>query len=149
MILNFRNCTYNDLDFILHLKELGMKWYIEKLYGWDYEVQKEKTIKEYNENFKNMKIIVVDKQDVGITTFCEKDNLCEIGLIAIHPAYQNKGIASQILKNYISIARNKKKRIFIKTYKENPAKRLYSRLGFQVYKTDNTHIYFQINFEEI
>ena len=35
----------------------------------------------------------------------------------------------------------------IKTYKENPAQKLYKRLGFEVYKKDDTHIYLDIDFK--
>ena len=148
MILKLRKCSIDDLEFIIHLKELGMKWYIEKIYGWDYKIQKEKTLNELNKNLKNMNIIIVDGKDVGVTTFCDNDDFYEIGLIIIHPDYQNKGIASQILKEYISIAQNSKKRIIVKTYKENPAQRLYLRLGFKIINTDNTHIHFEINFNK-
>ena len=65
-------------------------------------------------------------------------------LIIIHPDYQNKGIASSIINGYINTARLKNKRIILKTYKENPAQNLYKRLGFKIYKTDSTHIYFDI-----
>ena len=44
MKYELRNYTYNDTDFILELKEYGMKWYIEKIYGWDKDVQKEKKL---------------------------------------------------------------------------------------------------------
>lgn len=147
MDFKLRKCTMNDLDFIIHLKELGMKWYIEKIYGWDYEVQKEKTLNELNKNLNNMNIIVVDGKDVGVTTFCENCDFYEIGLIVIHPNFQNKGIASQILKEYISIAQTNKKRIIIKTFKENPAQKLYLRLGFEICSIDSTHIHFEINFK--
>lgn len=146
MNFELRNCTLNDLEFIIDLKSLGMKWYIEKLYGWDYEIQKQITISELDKDLNNMKIIVVDGKDVGVTTFSEYDDYFEVGLIVIHPDYQNQGIASRIIKNYIEIANFKKKRIILKTYKENPAQRLYMRLGFSVYRTDNTHLYFEINF---
>lgn len=146
MNFELRNCTLNDLEFIVDLKSLGMKWYIEKLYGWDYEIQKQITISELDKDLNNMKIIVVDGKDVGVTTFSEYDDYFEVGLIVIHPDYQNQGIASRIIKNYIEIANFKKKRIILKTYKENPAQRLYMRLGFNVYRTDSTHLYFEINF---
>jgi|GEM_PF-5975693 len=44
MNYTFRNCTNNDIEFILNLKELCLKWYIEKIYGWDKEVQRQKTV---------------------------------------------------------------------------------------------------------
>lgn len=146
MDFTLRDCLMSDAKFILKLKELGMKWYIEKLYGWNVDVQMEKTIAELNENLNNMKIIVAENKDIGVTTFTEYDNYFQVGLIVIHPDFQNKGIASQIIKNYIEIAKNKRKRIIIKTFKENPAQNLYKRLGFQVYETDNTHLHLEINF---
>ena len=44
--IKFRKCDYNDLDYILKLKELGMKWYIEKINGWDINKQIIRTKKE-------------------------------------------------------------------------------------------------------
>ncbi len=146
MNYELRNCTLEDLGFVLELKRLGMKWYIEKLYGWDIDVQKEKTLEEMKSNLHNMKIIIVEGKDVGVTTFCEHEEFFEVGLIIIHPDYQNRGIATCILKEYIKTAKNKRKRIIIKTYKENPAHKLYTRLGFNVYKIDNTHLHLCIDF---
>jgi len=74
MDFTLRNCTLNDLDFILNLKELGMKWYIEKLYGWNAEIQKAKTLEELNKYLNDMKIIMIDNNDAGITTFSEFDD---------------------------------------------------------------------------
>ena len=146
MNYKLRECTLNDLDFILKLKELGMKWYIEKIYGWDASVQKQKTLKELQNNLGNMKIIVVEGKDAGVTTFIEADNYFQVGLTIILPQYQNKGLATSIISEYIIIAKRKKKRIIIRTYKENPVQNLYKRLGFNIYKTDDTHIYLDINF---
>ena len=93
-----------------------------------------------------MKIIVVEGKDAGVTTFIEADNYFQVGLTIILPQYQNKGLATSIISEYIIIAKRKKKRIIIRTYKENPAQNLYKRLGFNIYKTDDTHIYLDINF---
>ena len=144
MNYTLRNCGFNDLEFILELKTLGMKWYIEKIYGWDIDVQRQKTIEELNSNMQDMRVVQVDGKDIGITTFSESDDYYQVGLIIIHPDYQNKGIASSIINGYINTARLKNKRIILKTYKENPAQNLYKRLGFKIYKTDSTHIYFDI-----
>lgn len=144
MKTEFRKCRHSDLGFILNLKELCLKWYIEKIYGWDIKIQREKTIKELDKHINDMRIIMVNEQDIGITTFYEEDNVYIVGLIMIHPDYQNKGIATNIINNYISIAKGNKKKIIIKTYKDNPAKRLYERLGFVKYNEDNTHVHFMI-----
>lgn len=146
MEIKFRKCQFSDIDFIIKLKELCFKWYIDIIYGWDINVQKELTFKELKEHLNDMRIIMDGNKDIGITTFYMKDNVYVVGLIIIEPNYQNKGIATNILNDYINRAKSEKKRIIIKTYKDNPARRLYQRLGFSEYKKDNTHIYLDIDF---
>lgn len=148
MDIKFRNCKYSDIDFILKLKELCFKWYIEIIYGWDIYVQREKTIHELDEHINDMKIITLDNKDIGITTFYEENDIYVVGMIAIHPDYQNNGIATNIINNYIKTAQNEKKKIIIKTYKENPARKLYERLGFKIYNEDNTHVHMSIDYSK-
>lgn len=142
--ITFRNCEYNDVEFIVKLKELGLKWYMEKIYGWDYEIQINKTKKELDKHINDMRIIQIDNTDIGITTFYEENNEFVIGLTLIHPDFRNKGIATQIINSYIKIAQEQKKNINIKTYKYNPAQNLYKRLGFIEDNIDETHIYLKI-----
>ena len=111
MNIEFRNCEYNDVDFILELKELCFKWYIEIIYGWDINIQREKTIHELDKHMSDMRIIKLDNKDVGVTTFYEEEGAYVVGLIIIHPNYQNKGIATNIIKEYIDTAKNENKRI--------------------------------------
>lgn len=146
MDIKFRKCQFDDLDFIVKLKELCFKWYIDIIYGWNINVQKELTLKELKNHIDDMRIIMDNDKDIGITTFYLKDDVYVVGLIGIHPNYQNKGIATKILTDYINKAKNDKKKIIIKTYKDNRARNLYERLGFKIYKEDNTHVYMEINY---
>ena len=148
MKIEFRKCKQDDVSFILELKELGMKWYIEKIYGWNIEIQKEKTKREIEKFIDTMKIIVVDNQDIGVTNFFEDEGKYHVGLIVVHPDYQGKGIATKIINDYIDIAKKEQKEILIKTYKCNPAKKLYEKLGFKQYDEDDTHVYLSINFKK-
>lgn len=145
MKYTLRKCTMDDIDFIFELKKLCIKWYIDIVYGWNDEIQYVKTKKELNRNVNDMKIIFVDNIAVGVTTFSEEDVFYRVGLTMIHPDYQNKGIGSAVLKEYIKIAEKDNKKIIIKTYKDNPAQNLYKRLGFKVYHVDSTHIHLKIN----
>ena len=141
-----RCCEKSDFDLIFKLKKLCMKWYIEKIYGWNEEIQIKKTHNEFERNISDMKIITVDKKDIGVTTFMKNDDCYCVGLIMIPPDYQNNGIATSIISDYIRIAEEDNKKIIIKTFKENPARRLYERLGFKEYDIDNTHVHLQIDF---
>lgn len=148
MNMNFRKCEFSDLEYILKLKEQTMKWYIEILYGWDIDVQREKTKQELDKHINDMRIILVDNKDAGLTTFYKEDDKYIVGLIMVDPIHQGKGMGSKIINDYINIARKENTDIYIKTYKLNPAKKLYERLGFKQYNEDNTHVYLSIEFEK-
>lgn len=143
--LSFRNVIYDDCEFILKLKELCLKWYIEIIYGWDINTQREKTKYELENHKDDMRIIIRENKDVGVTTFYEENGEYVIGLIMVQPDCQGLGIGSKIINEYINIAKKENKRIIIKTYKLNPAKNLYERLGFKIYDEDKTHVYLDIN----
>lgn len=147
MKFNLRKCTFDDIDFIFELKKLCLKWYIEIVYGWDDKGQYNKTKNELNRNIEYMKIICVDDMAVGVTTLSEEDGCYRVGLTMIHPNYQNKGIGSAMIRDYINLAEKDNKRIIIKTYKDNPAQNLYKRLGFKVYNEDSTYIHLEIRKE--
>ena len=148
MGIKFRKCEYKDLDFILNLKDLGLKWYYEKIDGWNMDYQTKRTMHEINKFTDTMKIIVKNNKDIGVTNFYQENNEYVVGLILLHPKYQNYGIVTYILKKYINIAKNEKKTIRLSTYKYNPAKRLYESLGFKQYKEDDTHAYLSIDFNK-
>lgn len=147
MKYNLRKCSFDDIDFIFELKKLCLKWYIEIVYGWDDKSQYNKTKNELNRNIEYMKIICVDDMAVGVTTLSEEDGCYRVGLTMIHPDYQNTGIGSAVIRDYINLAEKDNKRIIIKTYKDNPAQNLYKRLGFKVYNADSTHIHLEIRKE--
>ena len=134
--LVFRNVVFDDCEFILKLKELCLKWYIEIIYGWDIDIQREKTKHELEKHKDDMRIIMLNNKDVGVTTFYEEDGEYVVGLIMVHPDCQGLGIGTKIINEYINIAKREKKRVNIKTYKLNPAKKLYERLkkeGYSIY----------------
>ena len=70
----YRKCNLDDCEFILGLKDLCLRWYIEIIYGWDINVQRELTKKELSTHKDDMRIIIVDKKDVGVTTFYEEND---------------------------------------------------------------------------
>ena len=138
MNYTFRNCKDTDIHFIYTLKERCFKWYIEKIYGWNENVQMELTRKEMDEHLADMNIIQYNGIDIGLFTFYYDDigDAC-IGMFAILPEYQGNGIGTGILRNVLEEKRNV--RIYLKTYKENPARNLYRRVGFVKYDETETH----------
>ena len=42
MKYNFRNCTLDDFEFLFELKKQNFKWYVDKIWGWKDDEQKER-----------------------------------------------------------------------------------------------------------
>lgn len=135
---SFRQCENTDIDFIYTLKERCFKWYVEKIYGWNKDVQMEYTRKEMAERLEHMSIIQTDGKDIGLFTFFyDKNGDACIGMFAILPEYQGKGLGTKILNE--TLDRNIGVRVYLKTYKENPARFLYQKVGFVKYGETETH----------
>lgn len=134
----FRACTEADFSFVLDLKEKCFRWYIEKIYGWDEDTQAAFTQNEMDAHLPDMNIIRLDAEDIGLFTFYHDDSgdAC-IGMFAILPEHQGKGIGTSILSRILE--KEKNTRFYLKTYKENPARYLYQRMGFRKYDETETH----------
>jgi len=145
MQYTFRKCTQTDFDFLYLLKEKCFKWYIEIIYGWDEVFQKRALQKEMDKLLDYMNIIQIDNKDIGLFTFyTDQNGDCCIGLFAILPEYQNQGISSAILKDKLADNKKNGMRTYLKTYKQNPARLLYRRLGFTIYGETDTHYLMEV-----
>ena len=90
------------------------------------------------ENSKNIELLYLKDKLVGFYNGKTKDDKTfEIGNICIMPEYQNKGIGTAVLKEVLF--ENKDKDIILQCFKENPASKLYERMGFKKTIETQTH----------
>lgn len=136
----FRDCNLNDFDFLFNLKKQNFKWYVDKIWGWNDNDQKERLKQDLVEHLKHKHIIICNNEPIGIYAFHITENgdffINEISLIK---EYQHNGIGTSILKNQIKENHKNKVRTILQVFKDNPAKRLYEKLDFKVYGETETH----------
>ena len=136
----FRNCTLNDFDFLFNLKKQHFKWYVDKIWGWNDTDQKEKLKHDLTEHLEHKHIIICNNEPIGIYAFHITENGdCFIDEISLIKEYQHNGIGTSILKNQIKENHKNKVRTILQVFKDNPAKKLYEKLGFKVYGETETH----------
>lgn len=100
-------------------------------WGWDDAFQADR----FRQHFvaSANQIIVVGDQDVGVLKLEERDGACFIGLVEIAPAYQNRGLGSQVIRDVVAAAFDKGRAVSLHVLKANQAaRRLYERLGFRI-----------------
>lgn len=126
-----------DFDFLYELKKVSYKNYIEQTWGWDDAFQ----IKFHKENFAtgNTKIILAGNRQIGSVDVKEGDTNIFISSLYLLPAFQSKGIGTQIINDLIKKAAIKNKRLELEVLQVNiRAQKLYGRLGFTKTTRDKT-----------
>lgn len=140
MEYSFRNCTLDDFDFLFELKKQNFKWYVDKIWGWKDNEQKERLKQDLEEHLQHKRIILVDNKGVGVyAVHITEDGKFFINEISILKEYQNKGIGRKILEEQLKENQSKGIRTILQVFKDNPAKNLYEKLGFKVYGETETH----------
>lgn len=140
MEYSFRNCTVNDFDFLFELKKQNFKWYVDKIWGWKDDEQKERLKQDLEEHLAHKRIILIDNKVVGVyAVHITEDGEFFINEISILKEYQNKGIGRKILEEQLKENKQKGIRTILQVFKDNTAKTLYEKLGFKVYGETETH----------
>lgn len=75
-------------------------------------------------------VILVDGQRAGRLYVARWEDEIRVIDLALLPAYRNAGVGTYLLEGLLSEARNEGKPVRIHVEMQNPARRLYERLGF-------------------
>ena len=80
----------------------------------------------------DVRIISVDGKDAGWLQAAELPAEIRLQKFFISPQFQRAGIGSEVLSKLLVAWRSTGKRVVLRVLKNNPARRLYERLGFSV-----------------
>ena len=129
---------------LYEIKKDNFKWYVEKIYGWD-EFQKD-FIEEHRND---INVIKVDNEIIGVfTNYINENNESVISLFYIDKKYQRQGIGTEILQKQLEIDRNNNRNTILQVFKENPARFLYQKVGFEAYEETQTHYKMRRNYKK-
>lgn len=134
----FRPIEETDIAFLYRVyastrqEELApLNWSVEELDSF-LSMQFQMQHQQYMSNFPDATfwVVVRDGCDIGRLYVDRRETAIHIIDIALLPDYRNLGIGSALLKEIIDEAHAKNKVVSIYVEKNNPALRLYHRLGF-------------------
>jgi ribosomal protein S18 acetylase RimI-like enzyme len=124
-----RSARPEDFAFCRRITHEGMRWIVERLFGWDEAQQAEKFASQWR--LDEARIIMCADEDVGwLQTRPTEDSifLCQLHL---DTPFHGRGIGSRVMQIVIDEARRDSKAVTLEVVKINPARRLYERLGFR------------------
>jgi len=137
--INLRDATEQDYEFLYDLHRETLKEYVGQTWGWDEDWQ----ANYFREKFdvSGRRIIQQNGADIGCITVRDKGTHIFLAYIALVPAFQRKGIGTQLIEEILNEANRKQKPVTLKVLKTNPARALYERLGFTVIEITDTHYF--------
>ncbi|HFD3591023.1 N-acetyltransferase [Vibrio parahaemolyticus] len=129
MEYSLRQAVDSDVDFLLNLRDITMGQYLKDC---GMPRTKDAYLSRILYEFEHAKIIEVEGSSAGLfkAKFNEGSNEWYLVQIQIHPNYQNQNIASSLISMLIGKANLTGSSVGLSVLKVNPAKHLYSRLGF-------------------
>lgn len=133
--LTYRKALHSDTEYILWLRKETMN---EHLANAGFDLNEENHLKGIEYQFENAKIILHNNRKIGLLKKSESEEYIKLIQIQISPEYQGQGIGKQVIKSIIYDAFKKDKAVHLSVLKDNPAKRLYLNLGFEIID-ENSH----------
>jgi GNAT superfamily N-acetyltransferase len=143
MRIRLRAARAEDFLFARSLYYETMREVTERLFGWDQAREDRK----FAEQFKldEVKIIVLDGNDVGWLQTQTDDATITLGQFYVSPPVQRRGVGTNVLKRLIAGAKREGKSITLGVVKTNPARRLYERHGFRTIHEDQYKFYMRLD----
>ncbi|MBE3092897.1 MAG: GNAT family N-acetyltransferase [Actinobacteria bacterium] len=129
--LNFklRKANWKDYDYCYKLFKINMKSYIEKHWSWE-----PAKFRSYF-NPSQVKILEYNNKRFGFYQTSIENGDYYLKEIHISDKFKGKGIGSKLLDIIHSEAKQGGyKKVLLQVFKDNPAKRLYTRLGYRITK---------------
>ena len=92
------------------------------------------------EHKKDINVIKIDNEIIGIfTNYIDENNESVISLFYIDKKYQRQGIGTNILKKQLEVDSKNNRNTILQVFKENPARLLYQKVGFEIYEETTSH----------
>lgn len=125
--ISLRAATSDDEAFALHLIEACMRVYAEQTWGrWD---------RRADLNLASDEVIQLDGREIGLIGVERHADFWFLDKLYILPAYQRRGIGSDLLRRLIDSAKSARVRLRLTVLEVNPARRFYERHGFVLIHT--------------
>jgi ribosomal protein S18 acetylase RimI-like enzyme len=135
MTVSFRQAKESDLEFLIDLRKKTMNMHLKNVGN---SIDDKSHMDRIIYRFDAAKIVLVNNTNAGLLkSYCDEAGWV-ITQVQISPEYQGSGIGSKIVSKVLEQAADDDQVVTLSVLKGNPAKKLYSRLGFKVISKSDT-----------
>lgn len=135
--IQFRSVSENDIPYLLKLRKITMD---EHILNAGLLPSEENHLNRIYYRFDCAQIVQYENKDVGLLKVVKEGDVWDLVQVQIDPSLQGLGIGCYLISNVLADANNHKVGVKLSVFKQNPAKKLYDRLGFEIVdETDTTY----------
>jgi ribosomal protein S18 acetylase RimI-like enzyme len=125
--ITLRDASAADESFLLRLRKLAMTEHLQKA---GVPIDDETHFQRIRSNFEDAKVVRAGEEDVGLLKLSRTDAEWHLHQLQIIPDYQGLGIGNAVLRRVLAEAGHANVAVSLSVMHDNPARRLYERLGF-------------------
>jgi len=142
MQFSLRPASPDDLEPMMTIGHEGIRPYVEELFGWNQSEQELQFRKDFQPEVTS--IIQIAGKDVGYLILEEQADHTFIAGIYIASKFRRYGLGSLVLKDVIKRSQTLGKSIRLRVLRPNPVRQLYTRFGFEIIDTSDTHVFMEL-----
>jgi GNAT superfamily N-acetyltransferase len=137
--LTLRKSSPNDSEFAYSVKRAAFREYVEKVWGWDEDEQRQ--LHEQRFGAQDFRVINLAGTDVGIMAVVVAPDCVKVNQLFLLPEHQGKGIGRKCMLLIMQQVRQLRLPIRLRVLKVNPrALAFYQRLEFVRTGETDTHV---------
>ena len=137
-----RKATRDDKAFTYEVKRAAMREYVEQVWGWDEDQQRQLHDRRFREQ--DFQIINLDGEDVGIMSVAARPDCLFVNQLYVLPEYQGQGVGRKCMLIVMERATGLGLPVRLQVMKVNPrAVAFYQRLRFTITGETATHVLMQ------
>lgn len=137
--ITLRRATHDDAEFLFSLLRAALGPYVEETYGpWDEADQRARFFAA--NPTETHEIVEADGRPIGCLDVRRLDDQLKLNRVFLLPEFQRRGIGSRLLADVLTEADTAGLPVRLRVFQVNPARNLYTRLGFRVTEETATHL---------
>ncbi len=139
--VTLRPATAADRPYLRSLHHRCYRRWVEETWGWDAADQDRRFAEAWTTDGRS--VVELRGEPVGVLTTSRRGDHLYVDDIEVHPDHQGRGIGSWLLRRLLRDADEVGIPTRLQVLRNNPARRLYERLGFTIDGSTDTHYQMQ------